>query len=245
MTRLASQGHDEGSEADRQSAQEWPPGSLLDDLTPTSRADLLALGVPRRYRPGEVLLVEGEYSTHVILLRAGHVKVTARLDDDQGVALLAIRAGGDTVGELAALDGRPRSATVTAVDRVEANVISKAELHDFLRRDSTAALALSRTVSSRLRSATRRRIDFAGCEVKVRLARILAELAHAYGRDTPAGRAIGVTLTQPELAALVGAAEVTVHKTLRDLRSEGIVATGYRNITVLDEGRLRKLAGLA
>ena len=61
--------------------------------------------------PGLVLIREGDPGTAVYLLLAGSVKVTGATDE--GGSLLAIRVGGDLVGELAVLDGRPRVATVT------------------------------------------------------------------------------------------------------------------------------------
>ena len=52
-------------------------------------------------------------------------------------------------------------------------------------------------------------------------------------------------LTQPELAALVGAAEPTVHKALAKLRRRGLIVTGYRQMTVLDLAELRATADSA
>jgi CRP-like cAMP-binding protein len=68
---------------------------------------------------------------------------------------------------------------------------------------------------------------------------VLVELAGAYGDESGE---IDVPLTQPELAALVGAAEPTVHRALANLRKERIVVTGYRRIVVCDRHRLAILA---
>ena len=89
--------------------------------------------------------------------------------------------------------------------------------------------------------ANRRRLDFSGYGAKVRLARILAEFGRSYGRDTPNGRVILVPLTQPELATAIGAAEVTVHKLLRQLRTAGLISTGYRQLTILAPDELDRL----
>jgi len=102
---------------------------------------------------------------------------------------------------------------------------------------------VSSTIGAKLRSATRRRVEFGGCSVAVRLARVILELERAYGGLTPDGRRhVGVALTQPELAALVGAAEPTVHKALRDLRHRGVLDTGYRTIVIQDLEALRQAA---
>jgi CRP-like cAMP-binding protein len=221
---------------------EWPPGSLMADLPEPARATMIKLGVARRYRAGEVILFEGDHSTHVVLLVTGYVKVTARLPGE-GEALLAIRAAGDTVGEMAALDGEPRSATVTAAVPVDARVIPEEAFRRFRAEDSAVLSAVDKTLTKRWRSATRRRVDYTGCGVKVRLARVLAEFARSYGVDLPGGgRRIGVPLSQSELAAAVGAAVPTVHNALRHWRTTGVIATGYRYITICNEDLFRRIA---
>ncbi|WP_406117981.1 hypothetical protein [Streptomyces sp. NBC_00989] len=65
-------------------------------------------------------------------------------------------------------------------------------------------MALTVIVSDRLRSANRRRLDFRGYPAKVRLARLLVEVATAYGRPQDGGVVVGCRLAQPEMAALTG-----------------------------------------
>jgi CRP/FNR family cyclic AMP-dependent transcriptional regulator len=221
--------------------QTWSANSLLATLPPPARDELLRLGTRREFRPGQILLREGEPSTHVILLVRGCVKVTATAPTG-GLALLAIRVGGEIIGELAGLDGQPRSATVTAAGLVRARIMKQSTFHDFLTHHPRAAVAVSRTVGAKLRWATRRRVDFSGYEVPVRVARVLAELADSHGERTSAGVEIQVPLTQPELAALVGAAEPTVHKALAGLRRAQVIKTGYRHMTIRDPTRLRAAA---
>jgi CRP-like cAMP-binding protein len=221
--------------------QTWPPGSLLGGLADDERRALLALGTLREYEPGSVLLREADRSTHVLLLLDGFVKITASTADGK-LALLAIRVGGDVIGEMAALDGAARIATATAAGAVLARVVSQHDFHVFLERHPLVSVAISSAVVAKLRWATRRRVDFGALEVRVRLARVLLELLDSYGENTTAGRHIGVSLTQPELAALIAASEPAVHKVLADLRSGGILATGYRRLIVKDIPSLRRLA---
>jgi CRP/FNR family cyclic AMP-dependent transcriptional regulator len=219
----------------------FPQGSFLAGLPGTARAALLELGIPQEFRPGKVLLREQEASTHVFLLVDGCVKITGATPEGH-LALLAIRVGGDLVGELAAMDGQPRVATVTTAGRVQARLVSQAEFRRFLLGFPDVSLAVSSSVGAKLRWATRRRIDFGSREVRIRLARVLLELAKSYGVPAERHLRIGVALTQPELAALVGAAEPTVHRALAGLRREGIVETGYRRVCVCDRDRLTAVA---
>ena len=76
----------------------WPPGSLLAGLPEASRQRFLSLGTKRQYAgTGRVLIREGDHGVVAYLLLSGSVKVTAAADE--GDALLAIRVGGDVVGE--------------------------------------------------------------------------------------------------------------------------------------------------
>jgi CRP/FNR family transcriptional regulator, cyclic AMP receptor protein len=218
----------------------WRPGSLLDRLSPEDREALLQLGVTRRYPPRTVLLQEGDRSSHIAVVRSGRVKVTATTEEGREV-LLAMRTAGDVIGELAAMDGEPRSATVMTCGPVSCQEIGHDQVRSFLNRRVDAARILTGMVGEKLRSANRRRLELVGYPVRVRVARILTEFSATYGRTTPQGH-LALTLTQEELAALAGAATVTVQVVLRELREQGIVTTRYREIAIPRPDALRAIA---
>ncbi|MGW7055076.1 Crp/Fnr family transcriptional regulator [Streptomyces sp. NPDC054887] len=197
---------------------------------------LLALGSRRRYASGQQLLTEGDSTTHAILLVDASVKVSATTADGRST-LLAVRHSGDLVGEMAALDGRRRVATVTAVGAAKVQAISQQEFRDFLHRHPLALAAVSQQVVERLRAATRRRVDFAGVPVQVRLCRVLAEWCEENGGRAPCR----VALTQYELSTLIGAAEVSVSRALRALAQDGVIRTGYRWVEIPDCIAIRQL----
>jgi CRP/FNR family cyclic AMP-dependent transcriptional regulator len=219
----------------------WAPGTFLHRLTADAREDLQSMAPRRQAQPGDVLIHQGTLERHVILLLAGIAKVTA-LTSDGAESLLAIRVGGDLLGEMSALNDLPRSATVTACTPLVFNVIHRPQLQTFLERQPGAALALAGMVADRLRWANQFRVEFTAYSAKVRVARVLVKMALAYGRRTPTGLEIGFELTQSELASLCGAAEVTVQKALRDFRRDGAIVTGYRTVTVVDLDGLRRAA---
>lgn len=221
----------------------WPAQTLLGMLGEAAREELLGLGNPREYLPDGVLMLEGDRTTEVMALLDGWAKVVGSTEDG-GHALLSLRIGGDLVGEQAALDNSPRSATVISAGVTVVQVISQQEFLRFLDRRPDVSVAVSRALSGKLRWATRRRVDFSGLPVMTRLARVLSELGRLYGRPGENGIEFGYTLTQPELAAMVGASEPSVHKVLRQLRQDGIVVTGYRQVVITDPEALNAIAGL-
>ncbi|MFG3242152.1 Crp/Fnr family transcriptional regulator [Streptomyces sp. NPDC048157] len=221
----------------------WPSQSFLGRLNSDLLSEILQLGTHCRFAADQPILHQGEQSNHIVLLHTGLAKVTSSLKNGYQ-SILAIRGHGDVVGEMAAVDNSPRSATVTACEAISACIVEKAELHPFLLRHPEVAFTLTETVAQRLRWSNRRRVELAGLKVKVRLARMLSELARSHGHHGPYGVRIRISLSQPELAALIGARVHSVHKALRELSTDGLVDTGYRYITVRDTRRLRTAAGL-
>lgn len=150
--------------------------------------------------------------------------------------------GGDAVGEFAAIDRLPRSATATTCGALVARVIKAGDFLDCVRRDPDISHAVSKSIVAKMRVASARRVDFSGSDVSTRVARVLLQLAQSYGVGDGIQAVIAPPLTQSELASLAVASPPAVHRVLRRLRDHGIVATGYRSITVLDIDRLRHAA---
>src|SRR5689334_14717734 len=94
-------------------------GTFLEALETDHRQALQARGTVRRFPRGNALAHSGQIGDRVLILLDGHVKLTRVTDDGRDV-LLAIRGPGDLVGEQSAIDGLPRSASVVALDAVEA-----------------------------------------------------------------------------------------------------------------------------
>lgn len=222
----------------------WPYGTFLQRLSPAVRDALLGLGVRRRVPPGQIVIHEGVRESHLVLLEEGLTKVTVSLPDGRA-ALLSLRVGGDLVGEMSALNDRPRSASVTTCGPASYLVIQPDRFKAFLKEHPDAALELAAMVSDRLRWSNRRRIDFTSYPVKIRVARVVAELCRTHGRQSRDGVVIDIRLTQPELASICGAAETSIQKALRELRTDGLVDTDYRRITVRNLPTLRELGDLA
>jgi CRP/FNR family transcriptional regulator, cyclic AMP receptor protein len=223
-------------------AWKWPPASLLGSLDSRSKECLLGYGTTKQYPASRVLIREGDATKFVIVLLDGVAKATG-LTFDGREALLAIRVGGDLVGEFAALDEGPRSSTVTTCGTVVGRVIRQADFLAALHHDGALAQAVDRSIVAKVRAANARRVDFAGYDASTRLARVLRELAVRYGARSGNRVVIAWPLTQPELASLASVAEPTAQKTLRRLREGGVIATGYRSLTIVDFAALDRIAG--
>ncbi|MET9218565.1 Crp/Fnr family transcriptional regulator [Streptomyces sp. NPDC003300] len=218
--------------------------TFLRRLPELHRGELLHLSSEHRYRTGEVLMSEGEQrSPDVMILLSGLVKVTKRLGNGNE-GLLAVRADGDVVGEMAALNNAPRSATVTACGEVHARIVRGEDLRTFLKARPEAMQTITEIIIQRLRRANNWRIDFGSYPVKVRLARALVDLAALYGRHGRRGIIIGIAFSQSELAGLVGSTKETTHKALAELRDAGLVEVHYARQIIMNLDRLCQIARL-
>src|SRR5262249_51228042 len=153
------------------------------------------------------------------------------------------RSAGDIIGELAAVDGLPRAATVTAIDGITALRLLRPMFTEILRTNSTICHAVLRVVVSRLRVASQLRAEFTGTPAAQRLVRLPARLADEYGRAQPDGIAIALPFSQKELASAIAASREAVVRGLRALRAKGIIDTTTRQqIVILRPDELRRRA---
>ena len=133
-----------------------PP--FIERLTDRDRQDLMSMGRSIHLRSGATALIEGQVSGQVVLIERGYVRVWTTAEDGHE-SLLAIRRPGDLVGELSALDGRPHSASVSALEPVEARIILAGTFRDYLATHPSAAFAVLELLTERLRDADRKRAE--------------------------------------------------------------------------------------
>jgi CRP/FNR family transcriptional regulator, cyclic AMP receptor protein len=219
----------------------WASGTFLGSLPAAVAAALVASGVRRQFSVGRAILREGARDSHVFLLLDGFVKVTTSVDGVE--TLLGIRLPGEVVGEIGALTGEPRNATVVACGPLAVAQVGRSGFEAFLRQRPDAAGLITAAVARQLRWANRRRTDFVAFPAHHRLARLLAEIAEVCGRERPDGTVeIAVPLSQPEMASMIAIAQATVHKALHELRDRGLIETGYRRLIITDPVKLRLTA---
>ncbi|MFD9740093.1 Crp/Fnr family transcriptional regulator [Umezawaea sp. NPDC059074] len=223
----------------------WPAHSLLGRLRDSSRRELLEIGAVVRFPDDEEIIEQDATDTHALLLLDGVVKVQAS-DETGNTALLAIRVAGDIVGEMSALDGRPRSASVLTCGNVVALMISSSEFTAFLQRRNDAFIELFAMINDQLRWSDQRRRDFLSFPAAERVARVVCELVRTYGRQEPEGWVLGIPLTKVELASLAGMKPRTAEKAFSDLRKAGVVVSHLRrNVVVPDLDRLYEFSAVA
>jgi CRP/FNR family transcriptional regulator, cyclic AMP receptor protein len=217
-----------------------PPDSFLGMLTDNQRSSLLGLGSNTIYRPGQIIMREGNPGNAVVVILRGLARVAIHSEDGKEV-LLGFRSSGDLIGEMAVMSSstRLRSATVAAVTELRGNFIGAASFVAYLERSPQVARRVSDIISDKLRAASRRRLEYNAYPAEVRLACILAEVALTYGYAEGATWRIGPEITQADLASLGSVSVRTIEKILRIMEGRGMVARHRRDLIITDLAALQ------
>jgi CRP/FNR family cyclic AMP-dependent transcriptional regulator len=186
---------------------------------------------------GQMVFWQDDPGEAMFVLLEGSVKLVVCSRDGELMELHRHDAPA-VFGEIALLDGGPRSASAEAVERSTLLVVTRPELLRLLRTDDQIAEALLRTLGTIVRRTTRQISDLAFLDLQGRVARQLLVLA------ADGGGARTREVTQGELANMVSGARQTVNQALRSLESQGFIRADGRTFDILDRGRLEQLAEL-
>ena len=197
-------------------------------------------------QPRTVIVSQGSSGRDMFIVDSGSLKVSVISGDGKEISFVVLRAG-DYFGELSMIDGRRRSATVTAIERSELFVLGHSEYQELLREyPHTATEFLTRlllTLVNRMRATDQLYQDSVFLDVSSRLAKFL--LSTSVENNKSGRRSLDVRLSQYELGTMVNASRESVNKQLRDWEEKGIVDVHKGKITLLNLERLQqKAAGL-
>ncbi len=194
---------------------------------------------PRKFGQGDVIFREGDPGRVLYLVQSGQVRIYVNGLDGSETSVILFGRPGDMFGELAVIDGLPRSATAVALDKTLLYTISRESFRLHMQRFPQLALNFMKELTHRVRYNTRQMDSLATLPVSQRLARKLLELAQDYGRIEADSVIIDMTLTQTNLASLIGATRESTNKILRDFRERYLIWFEHGRITILDADALR------
>jgi len=194
----------------------------------------------RRFRRGEVIFHLGDPGDALFIIVEGEVKIS--LPSDSGDEAILVRLmPGDVFGELALLDGAPRSASATALTAVETVVLPRDRFRELIADEPVVRDALLAALAGELRRLTTHVEELHFLDITGRLAACLARLASDGGTPLPDGAIqLRSTLTQGDLAAMVGSTRQSVNKLLGQFAADGYLRVERDAIVVTDlEGLTR------
>lgn len=205
---------------------------------------------PRRFRRGETVFHAGDPGDALFIVESGQVKITLPPDDGSEPAILTTIGPGGFFGELALLDGAPRSATAVAIDAVSALVLRRDAFDRLVDEQAPLRHALLATLAGEIRRLTAQVEDLHFLDLPGRLARhLLREVARERGLapDDPTALTTDTVrlpwpFTQAELAGMIGGSRQTVNRLLADFVSEGLLRFEGDELVIPDPVRLAAAA---
>ena len=192
------------------------PADLLSDLPERVSAGLLANAKPVKLAANEILFLSGDPGDGCYRLNEGLLKVSI-VSPAGAERILAILGPGSLVGDMAMIDGRPRSASVSALRDCKLSFVSRASFESVAEKNPEIYKHLLSLLAARLRDTDQ--IVAAGTflPVKGRVARALLDLAKAFGNEVGSGRVvIRQKLSQSDVAAMAGIARENVSRILNE-----------------------------
>lgn len=202
---------------------------MFSDLSPDSLETLAGMVQYRKYPKGAFIVGQNETGTSMFLLVSGRVKVSLASPEGKELVLNYLEAPAH-FGEMALVDGQPRSSDIIAVTDVEAFALDGKDLSAAIQLQPKLALALIATLSRRLRHTINRLEDMAFHDATHRVMRVVLNVATA-GLETR-GAPIIQGMTHYDIATLAGTSRETASRVISQLAREGIVTTKGRKILV-------------
>lgn len=189
----------------------------------------------REFQAGDVLFREGESGEVMFVIQSGAVRIAKQIGGEDKV--LATLGPGEFLGEMAILNGKPRTATATVVDTARCLVIEAKTLQSMVARNSEIALRLIKKLAKRLDSADTLVEILMHKDPKARVMLALSRHADAFGE--PIADGIRVRTNAGELAREVGVDQEVAEEVLARLKRLRLVAEEPGALVVADVGRLR------
>jgi len=173
------------------------------------------------------------------IVESGRVRIFLAAESGDEFTPRAIEAG-EVFGELALLDGAPRSASAEAVEDTVTYTLSRDEFQRYLATAPQMAVALLKLLSTRLRELTEYAESLAFLNLEARLARTLLQLGKRHGVQAGGVEIHIDNLTQTALASMIGATRERVNRALATFRSQGLIELRGKKIVLLDTDRLQQ-----
>jgi CRP-like cAMP-binding protein len=207
-----------------------------------SLLSLAAASRQRTYHRGQYLWYQGDPGDHLVVISTGLVKVV--LTSESGNEVLFVTLGRhETVGELAILDGSPRSASVVAVEPTTVVMLPRASVLEVMASHPAVLDAVLRSLGQLVRRLTEQTGGLVFLDLAGRVAKVLLQLAQRHARDDQHA-VLDVGLSQSDIAAMVGATRPAVNRILQLFASRGLISVDGRVIVLRDPSGLRRRADL-
>ena len=213
--------------------------SLLEELGDAEKRSLEQRCHKRTYSRNETILDKGSQSREVFFVLRGSVSVITFSPAGREVTLAAVKAG-DFFGELAAIDGQPRSASITAIEKTEIAIMPPDMFMELMRGHPGIALNLMHRLARMIRASGVRILELSTLQAAQRVYAELLRMAQ------PDAAVPGLWVVRPlppmhEIASMTSTTRETVNRAISQLYDGGILKRKGRNLYIMDRTKLEEI----
>ncbi len=194
--------------------------------------------IERRYRKGRIIFMEGEPGEAVFFVKAGRVKISKQTSDGREHILHFINPG-DVFAEVVMFGDGTYPATAEVVEDSTIGLIRNVDMERIIQENPGIALGFLKIMARRLRISQQQLIELALLDTTRRAASMLLFLASEQGTKTDQGIEIDISLTNQDLANLIGTSRETVNRILSDFRRQKAISVNRGRVTILDKYKLK------
>lgn len=205
--------------------------SLFQGLDDADLDAVLPLLRERTVEKGEEVVGVEDPGRSLFLVEKGRLKVVLVGSGGREV-ILSILSEGDFFGEMSLLDGKPRSATVIALQESHLYALRRNDFQHYLEEKPQTLFNVLQVLCERLRHADSIIGNLALLDVYGRVARFLLDLAEREGEETDEGLLIKKSPSQAEIASMIGASRETINRALSDFVRRGMLQKQGRKLLV-------------
>lgn len=210
-------------------------------LGPELLNQLSSYAIPRSVKRGTVILERGDSGTAMFAICSGTVKISAPSADGKG-AVFNLISDGAIFGEIAVLDGQPRSADAVALTDCDLMVIERRDFVALIRERAEFAVKLIEVLCRRLRQTTAQLEDVMFLDLPGRLAKALLQAAESAGSASGGKK---IALTQRHLSEMIGMSRESTNKQLRAWEKQKLIQLQRGGIVILAPQALEAVASTA
>lgn len=215
---------------------------LLRYLPPEDLRRLAAEAQVLRYPRSTTIFQKGDPGSSLMAVIRGRVKVCTYSTDGRELVLNIIGQGG-LFGEIAVLDGRPRTADAVTLEETDLLVLARGHLLPFLTGNPEVVSRLLAVLCQRLRQASEHLEDALLREAPSRIARGLLRLIETFGQAKPEGGIrLDIKLSQQQLGNLIGVSRESINRHLGDWARAGYLTMEEGRILIRDRALLERIA---
>ena len=198
----------------------------------------------KRFPSQTAIFFQDDPSDSLYVVLSGAAKVFRTSEDGRDRIMTTLRAG-DAFGELAMIEGQPRSATVQTLEDTELLCLFRRDFQRFAGEHPDVLYKLLQSMCERVRRIDEHILDLSFKDVPYRLLRLLSQLLSRHGESGPDGWRLAMPLSLRDLASMVGANEETVGRLLDRYEREGLVRRQGESWVIPDQGALLRALEIA